>query len=397
MLLDYYGLLEQPFGVTPDPKYIFWSSTHREALASLYYGIESERGFTALIAPPGTGKTTLLFHLLEQLRGSARTVFLSQTQCGPSVFLHYLLKDLRFDVQDGDLATLNKQLNDILVQEAHSKRLFVLFIDEAQNLQDPVLELIRLISNFETPKRKLLQIVLSGQPQLAEKLARPELAQLRQRVSIIARLEPLTFSETVAYVHHRLKVAGYEGEPPFTADAMALIASHSEGVPRVVNNLCFNALSIGFGRQCKKIDANIVREVIGDLTLVEFSTWSGLRTTTRASGPRMAASIASMVLLGALSFSSVSTRGEIPAKRAAGTEPKDNEPVRIQTITIKSNENLDLICHRYLGRRLDQQLTDEILRLNPQLSNPDFIITGESLHLPTRPGTERSQPASPSK
>ena len=192
MFLDFYKLREQPFGVTPDPRYLYLSSTHKEALASLYYGIEAGRGFLALIAKPGMGKTTLLFQLLERLEGSARTIFLFQTQCDLREFFRYLLADLGVDTSGLDLVQMHEKLNEILIREARAKRRFVLVIDEAQNLEDAVLESVRLLSDFETPSSKLMQIVLAGQPQLAEKLARPDLIQLRQRISIVSRLEPLT-------------------------------------------------------------------------------------------------------------------------------------------------------------------------------------------------------------
>jgi len=266
MILQYYGMREQPFGVTPDPHYLYLSPTHREALASLIYGIEAGRGFMALIAKPGMGKTTLLFQLLERLGNSARTVFLFQTQCDPCEFFHYLLSDMGIDSKDQDLAGMHGQLNQVLLAEAQAGRRFVLIIDEAQNLADSVLETVRLLSDFETPRAKLMQIILSGQPQLAEKLARPALAQLRQRISLLVRLEHFSLEETRAYIDHRLEVAGYSRSGLFTPEAMAMIAARGKGIPRDINNICFNALALGFALQ-KKIDGATVQEVLADLNL----------------------------------------------------------------------------------------------------------------------------------
>jgi general secretion pathway protein A len=265
MFLQYYGMREHPFGVTPDPRYLYLSPTHREALASLIYGVEAGRGFMGLIAQPGMGKTTLLFQLLELLGSSARTVFLFHTECDSREFLHYLLSDMGIDSQGEDLARMHDKLNQVLLAEAQSGRRFVVVIDEAQNLAEPVLETVRLLSNFETRRSKLMQIILAGQPQLAKKLALPGLAQLRQRISLFARLEPFDPAETRSYIDYRLKVAGYEGPPLFTADAMGMIAEQGEGIPRNINNLCFNALSLGFALRKKKIDATIVQEVLSDL------------------------------------------------------------------------------------------------------------------------------------
>ena len=166
MFLDFYNLREQPFSDTPDPRYAYFSRTHREALASLFYGIETGRGFLALIAEPGMGKTTLLFQLLEHLRSSVRTAFLFQTQCDSRELLRYLLADLGIDAREKDLAWMHEQLKEVLVGEASAGKRLVVFIDEAQNLEDPVLETVRLLSDFETPHAKLMQIVLAGQTEL---------------------------------------------------------------------------------------------------------------------------------------------------------------------------------------------------------------------------------------
>src|SRR3989441_264190 len=265
MFLDFYGLREQPFGVTPDPRYLYLSVGHREALASLIYGVESGRGFMALVAKPGMGKTTLLFQLLERLRSSAQAVFLFQTQCESREFLRYILADLGFDTREQDLVTLHRQFNEVLIREKRAGKRFVLAIDEAQNLNESVLETIRLLSDFETPRDKLMQIIVAGQPQLAQKLALPSLAQLRQRVSMLVRLNPFTPQETVSCVEHRLRVAGYTGGPLFTPEAQAIIAARSEGIPRNIVNLCFNALSLGCALERKIIDTEIVQEVLADL------------------------------------------------------------------------------------------------------------------------------------
>jgi general secretion pathway protein A len=272
MFLEYYGLREQPFGVTPDPRFLYFGATHREALASLFYGIESGCGFLALIAPPGMGKTTLLFHLLEKLRSSAQTVFLFQTQCGSREMFRHLLNDLGIDSLEQDLAAMHESLNSVLLSNARKGRRVVLVIDEAQNLKDSVLETVRLLSDFETPQAKLLQIVLSGQPQLADKLSHPSLTQLRQRISVISRLHPFTRVETMVYIEYRLCKAGYSGPPLFSYGAADLIAANSKGIPRTINNLCFNALTLGFAKRQKQIDAATVSGVMADLDLEGLST-----------------------------------------------------------------------------------------------------------------------------
>jgi general secretion pathway protein A len=267
MYLKYFGFREQPFGVTPDPRFLYLSAAHREALASLYYGIEANRGFLGLIAKPGMGKTTLLFHLLEKFRSSARTAFIFQTQCTSREFLRLLLAELGYEDDGQDFVRLHEEFNKRLLQEARAGNRFIVVIDEAQNLEPEVLETVRLLSDFETPRAKLLQIILSGQPELANKLASSGLAQLRQRISIVNQLEPLPSWEIKSYIEHRLQVAGYEGPSLFTPDALSDIAQFTEGIPRNVNNFCFNALSLACALRQKIVDTPVVQEVISDLDI----------------------------------------------------------------------------------------------------------------------------------
>ena len=269
MVLDYYNLREHPFGVTPDSKYLFLSPTHREALAAVTYGIEAGCGFVALIASPGLGKTTLLYHAMNQLREKARTVFLFQTVCTPMDLLRALLTGLGVREIKGTLIEMQLRLKDVLVEQYRLGKRVVVVIDEAQNLDDSVLELVRMLSNFETQREKLIQIVLSGQPQLAaEKIGSPELVQLRQRVSIVAHLKPFSAEETALYIEHRVRTAGYSLDAPlFARDALAVIVEYSEGIPRNINNLCFNSLSLACALRRKPIDADTVREVVADLNL----------------------------------------------------------------------------------------------------------------------------------
>jgi type II secretory pathway predicted ATPase ExeA len=266
MFLEFYGLKQEPFGVTPDPRFLFPTATHREALAALRYGIEAGRGFLALMAPPGMGKTTLLFRLLKHLQGNARTVFLFQNISSATDLMRYILQELGvLDVRD--MVSMHRELNQILMTEASAGRRFVLVIDEAQNLSEPVLEAARVLSNFETPTSKLMQIVLAGQPELAAKLNRPSMSQLRQRISIFTRLEPFKPEDTFAYIEHRLSIAGREGPPLFTRAALELIAEHSQGIPRNINNLCSNSLSLGFAVEQTMIGPGVVKRVISDLSV----------------------------------------------------------------------------------------------------------------------------------
>jgi type II secretory pathway predicted ATPase ExeA len=270
MFVNYYNLLEQPFGVTPNPRYLYLTPTHREAMASIVYGVMENRGFTALIAPPGMGKTTLLFDLLrwcgETMR--MRTVFLFQFQPTPEGLLRNLLAELGIADDGQNFAGMQEKLNQAILQEAKEGRRIVVVVDEAQNFREPVLEVLRMLSNFETSQEKLIHIILSGQLQLAEMLTSQSIEQLRQRISIIAVLQPLDAKQTREYIEHRLRVAGYKSTRPlFNEAACNMIAEYSGGIPRTINNLCFNSLSLGCALRRATIGRDIVIEVYRDLDL----------------------------------------------------------------------------------------------------------------------------------
>jgi TonB family protein len=284
MFLKFYGLREEPFGVTPDPRFLYLTPSHREAQATLEYGIRTGRGFAALVARPGMGKTTLLFHVLQQYATSAKTAFLFQTQCDSREFMRYLLSELGIDLQITDVVHLHEEFNRLLLRESHADRSVIIVVDEAQNLSPSVLETVRLLSDFETPRRKLLHIILAGQPELSDKLASPSLVQLRQRITHFVRLDTFTPQQTDEYIDHRLRVAGYaSADRLFSLEARGIIQQRSEGVPRIINNLCFNALSLGYASDKKTIDAAIAQEASLDLDIETFN-WQvrGLRPAEAA-------------------------------------------------------------------------------------------------------------------
>ena len=267
LLYERFGIRENPFGVTPNSRYLYQSRTHSEARATLIVGIECGVGFQALIAPPGMGKTTILFNILEEYNDVARTAFLFQIQGDSRDFLRYLITELGGEPHESDLVRMQDTINQLLIRERRAGKRVLLIIDEAQNLDTPVLETLRLLSNFETPNEKLLQIILAGQPQLAQRLATPELANLYQRITIRKTLIPFDLDDTKSYIEHRLKVAGYEGPPLFTPAAIRSILERSGGVPREINTLCFNALLLATAVKTKHVDSEILREIETDLDL----------------------------------------------------------------------------------------------------------------------------------
>jgi len=284
-LCERYGMRENPFGSTPDPRYLYQTVTHREALSSLRIGIECDVGFQALVAAPGMGKTTLLFHLLSRLKAVARTAFLFQIQADSREFLHNLLHEMGGDSNGSSLVSMQQEINHLLVCQARAGKRTILVIDEAQSLETPVLETIRMLSNFELSNKKLLQIILAGQPQLAETLRRPELAQLYQRIWILTRIALLGVDDIKQYVAYRLRVAGYVGPELFSEQALRFVWRYSGGIPRNVNRLCFNALLAAAALKCNKIEADLLQEVAADF---DFDL-SSLRIPSRNAAERSAA------------------------------------------------------------------------------------------------------------
>jgi general secretion pathway protein A len=265
------GLTENPFGSTPNPRYFFHTQSHAEARASLIVGLECGLGFQALIAPPGMGKTTILFDVLERFHNSARTAFLFQLQGDSRDFLRHLALELEEADPPSDMVQVQNVINRLLINERRKGRRTILIVDEAQSLSSSVLETIRLLSNFESPTEKLLQIVLAGQPQLAAKLAQPELKQLQQRITIVSTLFPLDKEQTQRYIEHRLTVAGYRGKSMFTPEAVASLWSVSNGIPRDINTLCFNALLLLAGTGARQVNTEVLREVFADVERGELT------------------------------------------------------------------------------------------------------------------------------
>lgn len=265
MYLAFYGLREKPFNTTPDPRFLYLTPGHREALAQLTYAVQESKGFMVLTGDVGTGKTTLLQTLMQRLDGNTAAAFVFNSTLPFDGILEYVLED--FGIAKGETTRTQRllALNTFLIERRRAGQNTVLIIDEAQNLDAETLEQIRLLSNFETPREKLLQIVLVGQPELRARLQLPELRQLRQRIALRATIPPLTPEEVREYIRFRLRVAGARDPGLFTERAVARIARYSQGIPRVVNLACDHALLMGYAEQRRRLDADLVEEAIAYL------------------------------------------------------------------------------------------------------------------------------------
>ena len=273
MYLQFYGLRETPFGPTPDPKFLFQSTRHREALAQLIYGVRERKGFIVLTGEIGTGKTTLLRTLLARLDRDTHVAYIHNSALGIEGLLEYMLQDWGVKSTATTHAQRLFELNEFLIDQHRQGLSPVLVIDEAQNLSATTLEAVRLLSNFETSSQKLMQILLVGQPELRDTLNSPELRQLKQRIGLRCHIGPLSPEETRLYIRHRLRVAGATDSGIFTDAAIQRITEYSEGTPRVVNIVCDHCLLSGFADSKRRIDTGVVDEAIEYLEEGERRDW----------------------------------------------------------------------------------------------------------------------------
>lgn len=269
MYLEYYGLKEPPFDITPNPRFLYFSAKHREALNHLLYGIRERKGFVQLTGEIGAGKTTLCRAMLEQLGDRFATALILNPVLDADQLMKAIAMEFGLNVKGMDRLEAVAALNEFLLGQVEQGRDAVLIIDEAQDLTNALLEQVRLLSNLETDDRKLLQIVLMGQPELRGRLDDPSLRQLRQRISVRYHLRPLRRGELNQYIHHRLQVSGAQGAPYFTAAAIWRVYRYTQGIPRLINTLCDKCLLAAYVQERDEIDYRLVglaiRELEGDI------------------------------------------------------------------------------------------------------------------------------------
>ncbi|HOX15523.1 MAG TPA: AAA family ATPase [Smithellaceae bacterium] len=281
MYAAYFGLKENPFKLTPEPRYLFLSEPHRDVLLYLAYGIKERKGFVLISGGIGTGKTTICRTLLNLLDShpSVETALIFNTAISDLELLEAIVKEFGIEIprETGTKKAYVDALNDFLLKNFAAGKNAVLLIDEAQNLSHSVLEQIRMLSNLETEKEKLLQIILIGQPELKTMLTLPALQQLNDRITVRYDLIPLSADEVIAYIEHRLRVAGGPGKVKFTKGAYRAVYDFSEGVPRRINALCDRAFLIAYTKNISKIDRWVIRHAARDIGSEYFQKTVGGR------------------------------------------------------------------------------------------------------------------------
>jgi general secretion pathway protein A len=432
MYNSYFGFLESPFSVTPDPRYFYTNPVYLEAYATLRYGIEAKKGFIVITGEVGTGKTTLLRKLLHNLEDTVHSVFVFNTYPSFLELLQFTLHDLGVTPKDTSKVTMLQELSDYLIQQHKRGHAVAALIDESQNLSDTVLEDLRLLSNLETDREKLLQIVLVGQPELEAKLEKPGLRQLKQRVALRCRLGPLKQEEVDPYIDFRLRTAGYKGKSLFHRDAVQQIAFYSQGIPRLMNIICDNALLIAYAESKKIVSPDMIKQVARDLRI-----GSEVQITKREANPAVPASqpeqktivrkvpspvpehrlrrlvrtgvgtlLGILLLVGAASLiepqSTPKTSGKnlevithtpnqefVPKKANAEAELKRKD----HRVTIRHGATISKIAIDTYGANTALGM-DLIKEFNPQIDDLNWVTAGEDLLLPslTRETLLRQQP-----
>ncbi|HOO38730.1 MAG TPA: AAA family ATPase [Deltaproteobacteria bacterium] len=418
-----YHFTEKPFNLTPDPRFLFMTPQHREALASMIYGIRERRGFISVTGEVGTGKTTLIYTLLNNLSEKVKTVFIYHTNTTFEQLLKNILLELGVDVGDQDKLTLLRKLNTYLIAQLDQQATVAVIIDEAQNLSKNVLEELRMLSNLETCKTKLLQLLLIGQPELEVKLNSPDLRQLKQRIGIRRQIKPLSTKECRQYIEHRLHLVGSTTSKVFTQQAISMVCKHSKGIPRNINVICENAFLIGYSLSKKKIDGQVIKEVINDMSgsLVQLET---PEVNSYFIPNFRILSMTAVVLLtfGALAFigteyikyrnpdagdmntskkSFVSPRPAysdvLPGSdgtggpgdastgsRMSGTQSADrfgDGSKIMEIVTVKDNNTISSLAEKYYGQS-NETLMDIILSANPTITDVNHIYKNQQIIIP---------------
>lgn len=381
MYLNFYNLKKEPFQITPDPEFLFMSPSHKEALAAIMYGVEQRKGFITITGEVGVGKTTIIRSYLEGIeKERLRTIYIFNPSLSFRDLLKTIVEELGIDADTEDTAGMLNRLYRTLIDEYKKGRTVALIIDEAQNMPAETLENLRMLSNLETSKDKLIQIVLVGQPEFEGTLNKKELRQLNQRIAIKVTIAPLMKEECMAYIQHRLTKASSHGATIFTERALKKIIAQSHGIPRIINILCDNALMTGFGYQKERISAHVAKEVIADFKGKRIST--PLRWALVAASFLLVAGIFAAVLSGnsllPRSVTAIKSVSEPVIKTGMTEDRKEPGPV---VRSVRKGDNLFKLVKEIYGRR-DERLIKLVMENNPGITRSAEIQIGDEIIFP---------------
>jgi general secretion pathway protein A len=399
MYLDYYHFIREPFQITPDPGLTYLSPSHKEALASIIYGVKESRGFMAVFGEVGVGKTTILRCLMKELdEQTYKSIYIFNPNLSLKGLLNIIYKELDIQTTTDDVSEMIDRLAEVLIEEYRNGRKVVLIIDEAQNIPADTLESLRMLSNLETSTHKLIQVVMVGQPEFEEMLNFHELRQLKQRIAIRSTIYPLNKKESKAYIRHRLAKTLENASPVFTRSALNLIIKEARGIPRVLNILCNNSLITGYGYQKKPVTSRIVREIIND--------YNG-RKTTRAL--RMVfASLSLFLLIAGFTWIGKDVIRDIPVKSlmrsiskqsiamTSRTDLAKNEDKRDEqeethppektagpvVVVVKKGDSLSELTKKVYGMTDRYRLVQLVKQHNPHITDSDRLEVGDRITFP---------------
>jgi len=415
MYLNFYRLRKQPFHITPDPEFLYLSPSHKEAMSAIIYGVTQRKGFVAIIGAVGTGKTTILRSYLEKTdRNHLKLVYIFNARLTFKELLQTIYHELDTPLKHADILDMINNLNEILIEEYKQGNTVVLIIDEAQNMPLDTLENLRMLSNLETSKDKLIQIVLVGQPEFETMISLSRLRQLRQRIAIRSTIKPLTKSESLDYLKFRLKMAGANPDSVFTRSAFKKIVNKANGIPRTLNILSDNALITGYGYQQRPVRARIVREIIRDLEGVQkqrfFSTrWVSITLVLLfiaiavGLGWPLRSDIFRSVVVSITSDKKETKQIDPP--KTIKESLKSEEPPQTTTLqpsitlkqenipkkkTVVQGDTLTKLANEVYGKS-NNQVLGLIRDKNPHIINPDLIQTGSTIIFPDLPKQENTE------
>jgi general secretion pathway protein A len=398
MYVEYYNLTKEPFCITPDPEFLFLSESHKQAIASIIYGVEKRKGFIAITGDVGVGKTTIVRSYLEQVKNEGlKIAYIFNPNISFPVLLRALYQELGLEIKSSDVYDMVNDLYFCLIEAYKQGSNVVLIIDEAQNMPIETLENLRMLSNLERTTDKLIQIVLVGQPELDNTLKRQDIRQLTQRIAVRTQIVPLTQKESIGYIVHRLEKAGMrKGVQPFTGQALKLIVREAKGIPRLLNIIADNALVTGYGYEKKPVTAHIVREVVNDIKgrrKRPFPSW-------KVAG---AMSVAFLCLVGFILDLSGNRIDERPLVETAitdspaettvagpsvapptGSSEKKTDKERKTVKTVAKGDTLSRMAQNVYGTSTGE-LLKIVKRYNPRIKDIDRIEVGDEIVFPPPP------------